>query len=453
MAIAVVCVGVGISGILLTLGFTLFDKHYEGKVYPNVSIAGVAVGGKTRDEIEQYWERRNIPFSEAIFEFRLDNAIATVSGTELDLGFDAKLSAYQAYLVGRSGNIASDFYNKFLSPSINLAPYFRWKTDVLNSMLDILASYVEIPAQDALFEYSDGKVIAFQPSHPGVKLNREMAIQQFTDLLPKVSDTHNTIVIALTTETIEPRVTTERVNSLGIREKIGTGYSEFQGSIAGRIHNVALAASKFNGVLIRPGETFSFNDAIGDISAATGYQQAYIIKDGRTILGDGGGVCQVSTTLFRAALNAGLPVIERKGHAYRVHYYEEGGYKPGLDATVFSPSPDLKIINDTKSHILIQTKTDTTSLTLTFDLFGTSDGRIAQILNHRVWGESPPPPPLYQDDPTLPVGVTKQVDFAAWGANAAFDYKVTRGEETLQNMTFVTNFRPWQAIFLKGTKQ
>jgi vancomycin resistance protein YoaR len=190
---------------------------------------------------------------------------------------------------------------------------------------------------------------------------------------------------------------------------------------------------------------------VGDISAATGYQSAYIIKDGRTVLGDGGGVCQVSTTLFRAALAAGLPIIERHAHAYRVHYYEEGGFKPGLDATVYGPTYDLKFKNDTPTSILIQVKTDVANLSLTFDLYGTGDGRKAQISNQKLWDITPPPPDLYQDDPTLPKGTVKQVDFAAWGAKASFDYLVTRGTEVLESTTFVSNFRPWQAVYLKGT--
>jgi vancomycin resistance protein YoaR len=241
-------------------------------------------------------------------------------------------------------------------------------------------------------------------------------------------------------------------NSFGVNEQIGRGYSIFSGSIPGRIHNVALAASRFNGVLIAPNEIFSFNKTLGDVSAATGYQSAYIIKEGRTVLGDGGGVCQVSTTLFRAALDAGLPVIERHAHAYRVHYYEEGGYKAGLDATVFDPSADFVIKNNTPAYILIQTKTDTDNLTLEFLLYGKYDGRKSQISNHIVYGITPPPPDVYQDDPTLNAGVVKQVDWAAWGAKASFDYKVTRGVEILENTSFYSNYRPWQAVYLKGTK-
>ena len=216
---------------------------------------------------------------------------------------------------------------------------------------------------------------------------------------------------------------------------------------------MALAASKLHGVLIKPGEVFSFNNTLGDVSASTGFQPAYIIKAGRTVLGDGGGVCQVSTTLFRAALNTGLPIIERQAHAYRVHYYEEAGFKAGLDATVFSPSVDLKIKNDTPGYILIQTNIDETVPSLTFELYGTGDGRKTEILDHKVWGITSPPPPLYQDDPTLQLGVVKQVDFSAWGAKASFQYKVTAEDgRVLQDQVFYSNFRPWQAVFLKGTK-
>ena len=169
-------------------------------------------------------------------------------------------------------------------------------------------------------------------------------------------------------------------------------------------------------------------------------------------MGDGGGVCQVSTTLFRAALAAGLPIIDRRAHAYRVAYYEQAGYKAGLDATVFSPSVDLKIKNDTPGYILIQAKTDTQNMTLSFELYGTNDGRKAEIYNHVVGGITPPPPDLYQDDPTIKVGVVKQVDFAAWGAKASFQYKVTHSGEVLQDTSFVS-LSPVASCIPAGTRQ
>ncbi len=428
-----------------------FRTYYKSRIYPNVSVGGIPFGGKTKEEVASYWAQRNEPFADTQFEFQFKTTIATVSGSDIELGYDADLSATQAYLVGRSGKWLSDLNVTFLQKSIDLTPYFRWKENILTETLSEIAAQIDIPVEDALFSFENGKVTAFKPSKDGQKLNIDETVRRIKEAFTTAATTNQQrITIALPVETQRPAINTSNTNAFGIKELIGTGYSEFEGSIPGRIHNVALAASRLNGVLIKPGEELSFNKTIGDISAATGYQSAYIIKEGRTVLGDGGGVCQVSSTLFRAALNAGLSIVERHAHAYRVHYYEDGGFKAGLDATVFSPSVDLRIKNDTSTYILIQTKTDTKNLTLQFELYGTRDGRKSEVYDHIVWGITPAPPPLYQDDPTLPAGVIKQVDWAATGAKASFKYKVTRNGETLQDTTFYSNFRPWQAVYLKG---
>lgn len=442
---------VGIGAIALIKSY---DAIYKERVYPSVMMNGISMGGKTRSEVEAYWLAKNEPFQKALFTFTFENNAATISGTDLGLGFDATLSATQAYLVGRSGHFASDLLAKFYPAPTSLTSYFRYQEDVLNDALQNLSERINIPVVDALFDFRGGKVTAFRLSKDGREVDLREAKAYFDSAVKSISDTTDPhIVIALPVKTVKPTLTTNQVNMFGIKELIGRGYSEFAHSIPGRVHNVTLAAAKLHGLLIKPGETFSFNEALGDVSATTGFQPAYVIKEGRTVLGDGGGVCQVSTTLFRAALNAGLPIVERQAHAYRVAYYEQAGYKAGLDATVFAPSVDLKIKNDTPGYILIQTKTDTKNMTLTFELYGTSDGRKAEIYNHVVGRITPPPPDLYQDDPTLKVGVIKQVDFAAWGAKASFQYKVTRGSEVLENTTFVSNFRPWQAVYLRGTAQ
>ncbi len=203
--------------------------------------------------------------------------------------------------------------------------------------------------------------------------------------------------------------------------------------------------------MIAPGEIFSLNQTIGEVSASTGYKNAYVIKDGRTVLGDGGGVCQVSTTMFRAALAAGLPIVERRAHAYRVGYYEQDA-KPGFDATVYAPSTDLKFKNDTKEYLLIETKTDTRNYTLEINLYGTDDGRVVEIGVPRVFGTTPPPEDLYIDEPTLPAGVVEQIDWKAWGATSVFDYVVKRDGEIVTEKTFYSVYKPWQAVFLRGTQ-
>lgn len=310
---------------------------------------------------------------------------------------------------------------------------------------------VERDPQNPKFTFDNGRVTEFVPALDGIEVDKdklkELIITNLENL-EKGSETTFSIDIPVTLT--PPEVTTDKVNNLGIKELIGRGTSNYFHSIPGRVHNVALAASKINGTLVKPGDTFSFNDTLGDVSAFTGYQQAYIISEGKTILGDGGGVCQVSTTLFRALLNAGLPITERSAHAYRVGYYEQNS-PPGLDATVYGPTPDLKFTNDTGNYILIEAASDPAHYFLAFELYGTNDGRVATITKPTVTNISPALPTVYQDDPTLPVGTLKQTDFSAAGATVTFRYSVTKGNETIFQKTFVSNYRPWAAVYLRGT--
>jgi vancomycin resistance protein YoaR len=296
-----------------------------------------------------------------------------------------------------------------------------------------------------------GRVILFKPARDGLELDRAQTANEIAKGVTIIQGNNKQLTIPLPVTRTKPFISNDSVNILGIKELLGRGISYFAGSIPGRIHNIELASLRISGSLVPPGETFSFNKAVGDVSTATGYQQAYIIKEGRTVLGDGGGVCQVSSTLYRAVLNAGLPIEERWAHAYRVHYYEE--HSPvGQDATVYAPSVDLKFQNDTTAYVLVQTKMDKKQQMLTFELFGTSDGRKVEISKSRIWEQTAPPPDLYQDDPTLLIGVVKQIDFSAWGAKVAFDWTVTREDEVLQKRTFYSTYRPWQAVYLRGTK-
>ncbi len=305
--------------------------------------------------------------------------------------------------------------------------------------------------QNPVFVFTGGRVSEFEPALKGLRVNTdELTSQIYFKLLELESGDVATLELLVKPEETPPPFDISDVNNLGIHELIGRGTSRFKGSIASRIHNIAIAASRLDGMLISPGKEFSFNQAVGDISVLTGYKQAYIIENGATVLGDGGGVCQVSTTLFRAALDAGLPITNRRAHAYRVSYYELGS-PPGIDATIYSPSVDFKFKNDTPSYILIQAKPDTKNLSLAIELYGTDDGRESNISKPLISSVTPPPEDLYIDDPNLPTGQTKQTDHSAWGAKVSFNYKVTRGEEVIQEKTFYSNYQAWQAKYLRGT--
>ncbi len=322
------------------------------------------------------------------------------------------------------------------------------KSDEENQLLSRVKSSLEIDAKNAIFNFDNNKVVEFSPETQGIKVDDNKFRKKLVDVLTNVLTTEMEVPVIIS----EPKIRAADINNLGIKTLIGAGASKFHNSIPNRIHNLTLASSRLNGAIVAPGETFSLGNQIGDVSKTTGYLEAYVISEGKTVLGDGGGVCQVSTTLFRAALNAGLPIVERKAHAYRVHYYEED-LGPGYDATVFFPSTDLKFINDTPGHILIQTMVDPKTFSMKYEIYGTNDGRVAMVSRAKIYSQISPLPTVYQDDPTLPLGTIKQVDWSAWGAKASFDYKVTRGGLVLQDRTFYSTYQPWAAVYLTGTGQ
>lgn len=444
--------------LLLFLFLYYFEKRYSQKVYPGVRIEGIVVGGKTQEEIDQYFRQKSEPMQQLEIVLTFEDKTATLSGKELNASFDEKLLATQAYSVGRSRHLLSDIYQKWRAATvgINLPTSLRFNMDILTDTVNHLGDSIDITPEDALFQFEKGKVTLFKPSKTGRILDKQQTKQLVLSYITTISkqevQSPQTVVINLPVKPALPTIATEYSNNFGIKELLGTGTSKFVGSIPGRVHNIELAASRINGHLVAPGEVFSFNDTLGDVSAGTGFQPAYIIKNGRTVLGDGGGVCQVSTTLFRTVLKSGLPIVERYAHAYRVGYYEQDS-PPGLDATVFAPSYDLKFKNDTMQYVLIQAKTDLNTYSLTFDLYGTSDGRQVDITKPIISSQTPPPPDLYQDDPTLPRGAVKQVDWKAWGAKVNFNYNVTRNGQVVIQNTYYSNYQPWQAVFLKGTKE
>lgn len=303
-----------------------------------------------------------------------------------------------------------------------------------------IAAQINREPRGDVFKIEGARVVEFRMASDGLELDEDK-----TQNLLAEAVLNSTAQIELPVEAAKPL---RSANDYGIKELLGQGVSNFAGSSQGRINNIKTASAKLQGILVAPGETFSFNGVLGEVSSATGYDTAWVIRQGRTVLGVGGGVCQVSTTVFRAAFNSGLEILQRTAHAYRVHYYEP---PLGFDATVYKPSPDLVFKNDTPSHILVWSYVDVPNTTLTFSFYGTSDGRSTKMIGPFVSNESPPPAPLYQEDASLAKGVTQQVDFAAWGATAVLKREVYRNGEILHNDTFTSHYRPWQAVFLVGT--
>ena len=315
---------------------------------------------------------------------------------------------------------------------------------------NIAKSFTKDPV-DAVFKFQDSQVTEFKPAQNGIIVNPTSLSQEImTTFINLEKSNEKQEKLTPTFESIEPKIKNTDVNDLGIKELLGKGTSTFWHSSAIRNINITKGSSIVNRILVAPGDTFSFVKSLGEVSLATGYKQAYIIRQGKTELDVGGGICQVSTTLFRAMLDAGLNITERKNHAYRVSYYEEDS-KPGFDATIFIPSPDLKFVNDTAHHILIQSVLDMDNRRLTYEIYGTSDGRKTNITNYRQWDSTPPPPDVWIDDPTLPAGKVVKDEQAIRGLKTAFDWTVTdKDGNILHQKTFQSNFAAWAAVYRRG---
>jgi vancomycin resistance protein YoaR len=323
----------------------------------------------------------------------------------------------------------------------------------ISGFVEIFGNSIKREPREAVFKFENGKVVEFEASKEGFFIDENKLTETICQgLVGWIDGETKEVVLELPLIRVEPKIKTETVNDLGIKELLGKGVSSFRHSSLIRNFNVEKGASIVNRILVAPNETFSFLKALGEVTLDNGYKKAYVIKKGKTELDVGGGICQVSTTFFRALLDAGLDITSRTAHAYRVSYYEEDS-RPGFDATVFIPSPDLKFINDTGHHLLIQSIYDGKNKRLTYEIYGTSDGRKVEISNYRQWDAQPAPPDVWIDDPTLEPGKVVKDESKVPGLKASFEWKVTKGEEVLHQKTFTSAYVPWAAVYRRGPAQ
>lgn len=236
-----------------------------------------------------------------------------------------------------------------------------------------LAKDIDRDPVNAKFKMEDGKVSAFSLDKKGISLDTEQSLVILASLFTSSSQLQNQNEVSLPFKTILSEIKADDVNNLGINTLIGEGKSDFRGSTKSRIHNIRVATARYDGIILAPGQEFSFVDILGPVDGEHGYLPELVIKKDKTEPEFGGGICQVSTTVFRAAIYTGLEITARKNHSYPVSYYNP----QGMDATVYIPRPDLKFKNNTPGHILIQTKIEGTELTFSF--YGTGDGRKVEV--------------------------------------------------------------------------
>lgn len=282
--------------------------------------------------------------------------------------------------------------------------------NTIGEYVNTTAAEVDRPPENARLGFTNNQLVISGQPKDGLVVDRPGAVKVIADSLKQPERT-----AVLKTVNKKADIRQETLASLGLKTLIGTSTTMFEGSPPGRTYNIGVGAAKFNGQLIKPGQEFSFNEALGDVGPETGYVPELVILERTTEKQYGGGLCQVSTTAFRAAMAAGLPITARTNHSYAVRYYAP----TGMDATIYPPYPDLKFKNNTPANILIQARQEGESVT--FDFYGTADTRKAstEILYIRATEEA--------------------------GGTAAFRYVVEGGPEPI-NRVFSSTYKAKSAF-------
>lgn len=304
---------------------------------------------------------------------------------------------------------------------------------------------IDNPPHNSRFQIKNNSLVEITPGTSGFVVDNADLLEKLQALVQSENKETKTTTITIRTKEVAPRVTKETVNKYHIEELVGSIRTNFGGSSADRTHNIKIGVDTINGILIAPGEEFSTLAAIGPVTEKEGYVKELVIKQNKTEKEFGGGLCQVATTLFRLALNAGLPITERMNHRFVVPYYNP----PGLDATIYSPYTDFRFVNDTNNYLLLQGRVENQQVIM--ELYGKKDGRTVNISEPTLTNKIPAPATKYTATTTLPLGVTKCYEAPHEGVTADVLYSINYADGTTKQKNFHSVYQPWQKVCLVGT--
>lgn len=357
---------------------------------------------------------------------------ATTTVTSGDRSWNVTRAAIAGWL-GISADVRGDVRIAFLP-------------ERLEPFMNEIAAAVEVAPRDAKFKLEGKRVVEFVASREGVALNREATRAALEAAWVRAPGGSVEAVLDRTA----PKVAVGDVNTLGIKDVLGVGTSNFSGSPKNRVKNIRNGITKLNGTLIEPEEEFSLLDALRPFTPEGGYLPELVIKGDKIEPELGGGLCQIGTTSFRMAMNSGMKITARQNHSLVVRYYNDPKNKnPGTDATIYDPWPDFKFINDTGHYLLIATEMNTATGDLKFTLWGSSDGRQGTysapvLLKWYPAGE----------DKIIPTTELKPGERKCQekhpGADASFVYTRTLPDGTEEKKTYTSHYRSLPKICLVG---
>lgn len=319
-------------------------------------------------------------------------------------------------------NILSDFFVEYIEPKVN------------TQMQPV-----------RIFRNEEGGIQFEGEAKYGKVLEREKAVA-----FVKKAISEGVSRIELPIRIIDPIVTVddEQLKEMGVQELVSIGESDFSGSTYARMQNIEVGADRFNGFLIPQGEVASFNDQLGPVGPAQGYVPELVILGPKVDKEYGGGLCQVSSTAFRSALLAGVPIMERYPHSFAVSYYEPWG----TDATIYPGSKDLKFQNDTDGALLMQTAMDRDTKKLRFLLYGTKDNRKVKMFGPQIGKHRAPLAPRHETSTNIPAGEVQRLSAAVPGFDAEWIRVVIPDEVKEKMSSEIENDTPFYYRFFSQYK-
>ncbi len=412
---------------------------------PNQMVRGVFIGplavGRMKTTEAKALLEAQLADLPAILRISTTAGAHQTNRSELVMGFDLDRSINEALAVGRGQGLWKDLQTQWQlrNSAVTIPLYPKLSDHGLSSLHQRLTELFGVPTKAAAFSVR-GDIVSIIPGQNGRGVQRVELERSLAQALGRMET-----ALSVPLQELKASPSTEELTAMGIKEKVTEFSSTFSLGLSGRVHNIRQAAKALDGQIVAPGAIFSFNDVVGPADARDGYQDAIIISNGEFTTGVGGGVCQVSSTLYGAVLRADLKIAERHNHSLIVTYVP-----PALDATVNYPVHDFRFENTAPHHVMI--KTEIVGDKLIVRLYGQRDRTtLVQVESHVI--ETYPAVVRLIPDENLTVGQEEVVQNGSTGYLASSYRKVYKDGVLVRNEKLSQDYySPSTRVVRSGTK-
>lgn len=347
--------------LILTTGMSNQKDSFKGKIFKNIYIEQVHIGKMNLEEATKAVDKKYL--LKPIY-IKYEDKTWCINPQDIDLSYNIDDAIKNAYIYTRSDSNIENIKRKCnleLNKAYNIKLNATYNESKLSEQLSYIQNDINKKVQQATLEINDNGQMITTPSKEGLEVDISSLKEQIYDMI-KNKDIKN---INLPVKVIQPTITTQQVKSINtILGQFSTSFNEH----SSRGSNIYVAGKSTSDILIMPGDTFSYNKATGARTWSNGYKTAKVIVGGKYVNGEGGGVCQVSTTIYNAVLMSGLEIQEVHNHTYPSHYVSKG-----RDAAVSYGYTDFKFKNNFAHPIYI--KNIVSNGSITSKIYGCSQDR------------------------------------------------------------------------------